>query len=214
MLQPPVALGCSDDRAGCIARDERTVESRCAPKLQGATGPGTHRMTQRSHWRRILEPANADRLAVLSLGGVVLDFLTTTGIFLVDGFEEGNEFLTALAEIHLALPVAFNLGYGLVLAGAYVFVGGWIGRVGGVLAVASLFLGVNNLLYFAFGDPTVLARLFGNAIHEAIAYGIPAFGFVAGSTWHLASGEDVPWRQVGAVVALAVVALAVAASWT
>lgn len=57
--------------------------------------------------------------------------------------------LAALAGVHVALPLAYNLGYGFVLVGLYAFAGGWLGCVGAAMAAPSMMLGVGTLRYFA-----------------------------------------------------------------
>lgn len=142
-----------------------------------------------------------DALFVVLAASVLLDFSTTTVIFLSPAYEEANELLTSLADVHVALALAYNLGYGAVLVAAYSLVGGWLGRVGATIAFTSAVLGVNNLVYFALGDPSLVVAAFGDAVPVVVRYGIPVFGFVGGTVWHVARGGSMPWRLVGATLA-------------
>jgi len=157
-------------------------------------------------WIARTEP-NVDSIAAVVVFGVCLDFLTTSVIFLDPALFEANEFLTAMGAVHVALPLAINLGYGLVLAGAYLFVGGWVGRVGASMAIPSTFLGVNNVAYAVLGGPTMLDVLFGDALGAVLSYGIPAFGFATGTLWHLDREGSMPWRHVAAVAGFSTVEL-------
>lgn len=145
-----------------------------------------------------------DSLFVILAAGVLLDFGTTAIIFFSPAYGEANEFLTALAAVHVSLALAYNLGYGMALVAAYSFVGGWLGRVGATFALTSAFLGVNNLLYFASGDPSPIYVLFDDAVPLVLAYGIPALGLVGGTIWHAAREESLPLRLIGATVVVGV----------
>lgn len=170
------------------------------------------RVGQHQWWRSALSRGNVDAIACAVVVAVCFDFVTTANIFLDPALSEGNEFLSTLAAVHVSLALAANLGYGVALVGTYVFVGGWLGRVAAATAFPSALLGVNNLLYALEGDPSLLDVAFGDALHAAIAYGIPAFGFVVGLSWHLARERTLPWRRVAATAVVAAATFALLAA--
>jgi hypothetical protein len=155
---------------------------------------------------------NLDALTVVVVVAVCSDFVTTTMIFTNPALSEGNEFLVAVADVHVSLALAFNLGYGVLLASTYVLVGGWMGRVAAAMAFPSAFLGVNNALYVAYGGPTLLDVLFGSSLPWVLSYGIPLFGFVLGTAWHVAREGGVPWMEVAGTTTAAGVAFGVTAA--
>lgn len=119
-----------------------------------------------------------DRTAPVVVLGVIAGVPTTPSLLFDPGLPAAVEFLATLAAVHVSLPLATNSAYWPALATAYVFVGGWLGRIGATMAVSPVVLGVSNAASVVRGGPSLFTVLFGASLSAVLSYGLPPVGVV------------------------------------